>query len=156
MRYLVIISVLVLVITSVCGADVIKPLALSNRDVGGGRLNAYTAGVDNSRGGLNNIGLLIKSFGIVTYKDDTNKFFYVNDGSGLKDGSIHYEGAVAVDNVGLRVSYDNLATGNYVNSPTVGSYIAVTGISTTVLVGTSVQPNLRPRNNDDVQTIHLP
>ncbi|MCX8053140.1 MAG: hypothetical protein N3B12_04980, partial [Armatimonadetes bacterium] len=80
----------------------VRPLAMNNAAVGGGRLNEHTPGVEGGVG-MNNIGLLIRTWGKVTFVDETNKFFYINDGSGRNDGSGY---------VGIRVSYDNLAPGN--------------------------------------------
>jgi len=128
-------------------ADGPAPLALSNKAVGGGRLNDYTPGVEGGTG-LNNIGLLIRTWGKVTFVDTTNKFFYVNDGAGRQDGS---------GNVGVRVSYDNLAPGNTITPPAANSYVAVTCISSTWLNGSGkIQPNLRPRRQTDITPITTP
>ncbi len=123
------------------------PLALSNKAVGGGRFNDYTPGVEGGVG-TNNIGLLIRTWGKVTFVDTTNKFFYINDGAGREDGS---------GNVGLRVSYDNLAPGNTIDPPVLDSYVAVTCISSTWLNGSGqIQPNLRPRRQADITLIAAP
>ena len=124
-------------------ADGPAPLALSNKAVGGGRLNDYTPGVEGGTG-LNNIGLLIRTWGKVTFVDSTNKYFYINDGCGRADGSSH---------IGIRVSYDNLATGNSISAPAVDQYLTITCISSTVMISSKVQPNLRPRRQSDIQTI---
>jgi len=123
------------------------PLALTNRDVGGGRLNDYTPGVEGGVG-MNNIGLLIRTWGKVTFVDEVNKFFYINDGANRQDGSSY---------VGLRVSYDNLAPGNTITPPALNSYVAVTCISSTWLNGSGqIQPNLRPRRQSDITVIAPP
>lgn len=123
------------------------PLALTNRDVGGGRLNDYTPGVEGGVG-MNNIGLLIRTWGKVTFVDEVNKFFYINDGANRQDGSGY---------VGLRVSYDNLAPGNTITPPALDSYVAVTCISSTWLNGSGqIQPNLRPRRQSDITVIAPP
>lgn len=123
------------------------PLALSNRDVGGGPLNQYTPGVEGGVG-LNNIGLLIRTWGKVTFVDTVNKIFYINDGANRDDGSGH---------IGLRVSYSNLAPGNTIEPPPVGSYVAVTCIcSTWVNPAGKIHPNLRPRRQDDITIIASP
>lgn len=122
----------------------ITPLALSQRDIGGGALNQYTPGVEGGRG-LNNIGLLIKTWGKVTSVDETNKYFYIDDGSKLSDGS---------NNVGLRVSYDNLAPGNTITPPVKDSYVTVVGICSTFLdANNKIHPNFRPRYDLDIQLI---
>jgi len=126
----------------------IKPVMMSNRAVGGGQLNEYTPGVAGGIG-LNNIGLLVRTWGTVTYVDAVNKFFYIDDGSRLNDMSgIH--GAV-----GLRVSYSGLAPGVTFTPPSVGELVAVTGISSTtaITVGqeTRIIPTLKPRRDADKQ-----
>ena len=137
------------VLVGSAAADGPAPLALSNKAVGGGRLNDYTPGVEGGNG-VNNIGLLIRTWGKVTFVDTTNKFFYLNDGAGREDGS---------GKVGLRVSYDNLAPGNTITLPPdfLNSYVAVTCISSTWLNGSAqIQPNLRPRRQADITLIAPP
>jgi len=126
----------------------IKPVMMSNRAVGGGQLNEYTPGVAGGLG-LNNIGLLVRTWGKVTYVDAAQKFFYINDGSNLNDMSgIH--GAV-----GLRVSYAGLAPGVTFTPPSVGELVAITGISSTTAVTinqeTRIIPTLKPRREADKQ-----
>ena len=97
---------------------------------------------------MNNIGLLIRTWGKVAYKDTVNKFFYINDGSNLNDGNTLGAGGAAI--LGLRVSYDNLATGVTINPPDVNAFVSVTGISSTFATGSIIHPNLRPRSQTDV------
>ncbi len=139
---------LVLAMLITCAmADGPAPIALSNKDVGGGALNEYTPGVEGGTG-LNNIGLLIRTWGKVTFVDTANKIFYINDGANRDDGSGH---------IGLRVSYDNLAPGNTIEPPPVGSYVAVTCIcSTWRNPAGKIHPNLRPRRQDDITVIAPP
>lgn len=141
---------MVFAIASVLLADEVQPIAMNNRAIGGTALNSYTPGVENGAG-LNNIGLLIKTWGKVTWVDTTNECFYIDDGSALKDGSTHADGSSQIDNIGLRVSYRNLAAGNTINPPEIGDYVTVVGISSTVIVDNKVQPNLRPRRQSDIQ-----
>ena len=112
-------------------------------EIGGGALNQYTPGVEGGTG-LNNIGLLIRAWGTVTYVDPAEAFFYVDDGAGKTDGSGY---------VGVRIACDNLAPGNTIVPPTVDSFVAITGISSTILIGDAIQPNVRPRDQDDVQVV---
>jgi len=124
-------ALMVFVLAGSVMAEEPAPLALTNRDVGGGRLNDYTPGVEGGVG-MNNIGLLIRTWGKVTFVD----------------GSGH---------VGLRVSYDNLAPGNTITPPALNSYVAVTCISSTWLNGSGqIQPNLRPRRQSDITVIAPP
>lgn len=118
------------------------PLGVTSRSIGGGALNQYTPGVFEGSG-LNNIGLLVRMWGKVTYKNTDDKYFYIDDGYGRLDGSGH---------VGVRVSYDNLALGESFSPPDqVGDFVAVTGISSTIVITGKVQPNLRPRRGADMQ-----
>lgn len=149
MRYAsLLIAIALLVCAGVAQADIIQPLAVKNAAVGGGDIaGTPTKGVAGGVG-LNNIGLLIRTWGMVTYRDTVNKFFYINDGSNLNDGNTLGSGATAV--LGLRVSYDNLATGVTINPPTVDTFVAITGISSTFATGSIIHPNLRPRSQSDI------
>lgn len=145
MRFVALIAVVVavLAIAPMAMAEAPAPLALSNRDIGGGALNQYTPGVENGVG-VNNIGLLIRTWGKVTFVDTIGKCFYIDDGSARNDGS---------GRVGIRVSYDNLAPGNSITPPNQDSYVTITGISSTVVIEGKIQPNLRPRRDADIQTV---
>lgn len=157
MKLVVLIAVAVMVcsLASVALADVPSPLAVANNAIGGGKLNDYTLGVENGVG-LNNIGLLIKTWGKVTFIDPAQKFFYIDDGSRLMDGTTHDDGqGNQVPNVGVRVSYDNLAPGNTIIPPA-RPYVLITGISSTFADAEGkIRPNLRPRQQDDVQEYGL-
>ncbi len=97
-------------------ANIPNRLGLPNRSLGGG--DYYYATGSNPHGqqgitggsGLNNIGLLITTWGNVTYAG--SGFFYVDDGSLINDGSGY---------VGVKV---------YSAAPVVaGQFVSVTGIS---------------------------
>ncbi len=88
----------------------LESLLLRNGVLGGASLNLYTPGIMDGVG-TNNIGLLVTTFGSVTFAGDG--FFYVDDGSALDDGSGHR---------GLKV----LAAGY--TFPSTG-FVKVTGIS---------------------------
>ena len=94
-----------------------KALALSNKQLGGSTLNLYTPGVKNGIG-LNNIGLLVQVWGRVTQLG--SGYFYIDDGSGLLDGST----TGILQNNGIRV----LAAPD---TSLPGDIVIVTGISTT-------------------------
>ncbi|OFX14093.1 MAG: hypothetical protein A2Z18_00645 [Armatimonadetes bacterium RBG_16_58_9] len=130
-------------VSSACAAEEIAPLAIRNASIGGGALNQYTPGVEGGTG-LNNIGLLIRTWGSVTYVDPAHAFFYIDDGASRTDGSGH---------VGVRIACDNLAPGNSITPPAEDSYAIITGISSTILIGGKVQPNVRPRRQADIQVI---
>ncbi|MHB9036463.1 MAG: hypothetical protein ACYC64_07330 [Armatimonadota bacterium] len=141
---LIICVCMVFVLVAGVTAQEIKPLAMTNRAIGGGALNIYTPGVENGTG-TNNIGLLIKTWGVVTYVDTstTPTYFYIDDGSGLQDGSGHK---------GVRVAIDNLATGNSITPPSETQHAAIVCISSTISINGKIQPNLRPRRQTDIQT----
>ncbi len=139
----------VAIIALPCLAAGPAPLAMNNKAIGGGPLNDFTPGVTNGTG-LNNIGLLVRTTGKVTYVDTTNKFFYIDDGSALEDGTTNALGELVL---GVRVSYANLAPGASFICPSFGTYWAITGISSTTQISVSggdvIIPTLRPRNNAD-------
>jgi len=135
-----------------CSAAVPPPLGLNNRALGGSELNSYTPGVTGGVG-LNNIGLLVRTWGAVTYIDTGQRFFYIDDGSHLKDGTLHSDWLTP--NVGVRVSYAGLAEGNTIDPPSqTGLRYAITGISSTTAIpvgqGTSIIRTLRPRRQTDL------
>jgi len=135
--------VLVLIILPMAAsAQAPPPVGVRIAAVGGAALNEYTPGVF---GGAcaNNIGLLIRTWGKVTHVDSAGKYFYIDDGSGRIDGSGY---------TGLRVSCEDLAPGVTITPPGSGAMVAVTGISSTILIESKVQSNLRPRKQADIQT----
>jgi len=120
------------------GWDVI-PMALTSRDLGGGGLGEYIPGITGASG-LHNIGLLVSIFGRVGYRDSS--MFYVDDGSGLDDGT--GRGA------GVQVLLSGLASGNTITAPAQNSFVKVTGISTCRLSGGKIIRVLRPRDQADI------
>ncbi len=86
------------------------PLSMPNRSVGGGSLGLQQGIVGAAD--LNNIGLRVWSTGKVTHTD--SGFFYIDDGSGMDDGSGH---------LGVRVTTEGLSM------PAFESYVKVTGAS---------------------------
>ena len=119
------------------GSGSVTPLAMSNCAVGGGDwfYNADTkAGQKGIVGAsdLNNIGLLIRTTGLVTYRG--TGYFYVDDGSSLDDGSGHR---------GIKViPYDG-------NPPLMESYVQVTGISSCYGGISSPQRQVRAINSTE-------
>jgi hypothetical protein len=144
MKLVAFLTILVLMGLGAAQCDEPRPLGVTSRTIGGGALNEYTPGVANGVG-LNNIGLLVRMWGMVTFKDDDDKYFYIDDGQGREDGS---------GQKGVRVSYNDLADNESFTPPSqVGNYVAVTGISSTwVNTSDQVQPLLRPRRGADMQT----
>ncbi len=71
-------------------ATPIKPLGVVEKSAGGAGVNADTPSISNGKG-LYNVGMLVRIAGSVTASDSSdpnNKFFYLDDGSGLMDGTI--------------------------------------------------------------------
>lgn len=110
-----------------------KPLTINNRQVGGEGVNGGT--------GLRNTGLLIKSLGKVSFIDPSGKYFVINDGTDVENGT---------PSPGLIVSTENLPSGVVIAPPAVGSFVCVTGISC-VCVGN--YPQIRPREQSDVALV---
>ncbi len=108
----------------------LKPLGMNNGWVGGGNLGVPPLGEPGVTGGvgLNNVGLLISTWGRVSY-DSTGLMMYVDDGSGYP---------VIVDYGGITVL------------PPAGQYANVVGISTLYESGTSALRMIWPRNYSDI------
>lgn len=104
------------------------PMSFAAGNLGGTQFNALTPGVLGALG-PNNIGLLVRVYGVITQRDPSNQYFYIDEGSGLRDGTT----TGVTDNIGVRISGDP-------SSYPEGSYIAVTGISSLFDAG-----GLRPR-----------
>jgi uncharacterized lipoprotein YddW (UPF0748 family) len=122
------------------GKGSVKPLTATNRALGGqdyyydAITGAGQTGVKNPYG-LNNIGLLVRVTGRVTFTGDT--FFYTDDGSKLNDGSGY---------TGVRV------VGTEVTMPPAGKYVSFIGASSCWKNGSSdVQPQIRPPSQVIVQ-----
>ncbi len=128
--------------------DPIRPVALSNRQLGGGSANVYTPGfMDYDAQGtpldsifVNNIGMLVTTTGKVTASGPG--FIYIDDGSALDDGTGHR---------GIRIATDHVAAGNPLVLPDqIGKLVVVTGISHYMMLGASPIRVLRPRCQDDI------
>ena len=124
--------------------DPIGPLGMTNKALGGGPVGRFTIGVYPDGVGCHNIGLLVTSWGRVTHVSEFDPgSFSIDDGSDLDDGSQH---------TGVWVSVTDLAPGNTISPPPLGSYVAVTGISSCGYG--PMEPAvriLRPRNQDDIR-----
>lgn len=120
-----------------------KPLMMSNSTVGGGLLGRQAAVVDQysyprvMSKGLNNIGMLTKTYGKVTQV--APDWFYLNDGSNLDDGT-GYTGVYVY-------------VGTQIVRPNLGKRVAVTGISSCEILSGSPVPRrvLRPRRQTDIR-----
>jgi|GEM_PF-956347 len=121
-----------------------RPLAMTNRALGGSQMGRQQGVVDQysfprkMADGLNNIGLLVSTWGKVTAVG--TDWFYLDDGTGLDDGSAY--------------------RGVFVHCPTVvrpglNRYVRVTGISGCEIQQGSPVPRrvLRPRRQSDIEVI---
>ena len=109
------------------------PLSMVNRSVGGGLLGDHVPGVSYGIG-LNNVGLLVKVWGKVTYVGSDH--FYINDGTGL---------TYTAGRVGLKIFCGSLA------KPILNHSVVVTGISTLDWDGSTARPVVRARKQSDLK-----
>ncbi len=123
----------------------VPPLAMTNRSVGGGDFS-YSPGPPE-RGqmgveggvGSNNIGLLIRTTGMVTHVDASGRFVYIDDGSALDDGSTHR---------GIKVILNGLS------APGLDEQVMVTGVSSCEPgIGAKPVRVIRVRNQQDITVV---
>ncbi len=116
-----------------------RPLGMTNEVVGGEAVSSFTCGVVGGHG-LNNVGLLVKTLGRVTYVAGSPSacHFYIDDSSAASDDSGHS---------GLRV--DGLVPA----SLAVGDLVEVSGISSMRSSSGQVYPCLRPRRDSDIAVL---
>lgn len=113
-----------------------SPLGMGQLALGGASLNALTPSVTDGKSAYN-IGLLVKCWGTVTYSDSSNpndKFFCIDDGSGLSDGSGHR---------GVKVRCGSV-------SPPNTGIVMVTGIVASEQVVGKVVPVILIRDENDI------
>ncbi len=111
-----------------------QPYTMPLKSLGGGRFGHQQAVWDIYNGeaaGANNIGLLVRCFGRVSYIG-TN-YFYISDGSKIDDGS---------GILGVYVKHQYLGA--------VGDYVQVTGISSCIKKDGKIVRALRPRDPSDI------
>jgi len=121
------------------------PVALGVAALGGARFNAYTPGVKYGAG-LNNIGLLVRTWGRIVQVEPvtppaTPSWFIIRDGS------------VAFDALGLVPLEAKVVCPAGYTPPTVGSYVAVTGISSCEQVGADIIRRILPRKPADISVL---
>jgi len=116
-----------------------SPLGMGQSTLGGASVNALTPGIMDGKSAYN-IGLLVKCWGTVTYSDSSNpndKFFYIDDGSGLSDGSGHF---------GVKVRCGSV-------SPPNTGMVMITGIVASEQAGIKVVPVILIRDENDIMTL---
>lgn len=124
--------------TTIVDSATIAPLGLNNKSLAGGSFNALTLGAYNAFG-LNNVGLLARTWGKVTAIG--SDYFYFDDGSNCDDGS---------GSSGVRV----VGVSGYM--PSVNDIVAVTGISGLATHNTSLARTVRLARSSDISGISPP
>ncbi|MEI6914242.1 MAG: aryl-sulfate sulfotransferase, partial [Armatimonadota bacterium] len=121
---------------STVGSGSIRPAATCNRWIGGGQ-SGYQGAVAPEGTGLNNIGLLLLTWGQVTGIDESNPetWFTIDDGSGINVKCV----------VPIGVTIDSS-----------WQFATVTGISSCEKVGDELHRLLRVRSQEDLQAIGGP
>lgn len=118
------------------GNAISRALAMNNRISGGGVYGQQPAVTNDTTvvpplmsGEMNNVGLLIKIWGLVTdvYDDLTyeNSYFYIDDGAHLRDGTTDTFGQ---NHVGIRCRLTTNTVPLYLYPPRPGEYVFVTGV----------------------------
>ena len=109
--------------------DTLEAVGMKNRSVGGTDFGSPPVGQPGVKNGvgLNNVGLLIKTWGRVSYSD--NHYVLITDGSG---------DPVRIDTTGLT------------DLPQVGDYLSVTGISSLHRSGKDRFRLILPRSSSDL------
>jgi len=131
------------------GSVVVKPYAMGCKALGG-HSTGDIAGIPNGQGAPN-VGTLVCLCGRVTSSDFTDVFYYLDDGSGIMDGTTHLDlFGNPVPNVGIRVSGPHFLFG--------GEMVRAVGLSssfTTIDESNNkvVHPMVRMRTGDDTVTI---
>ncbi len=113
----------------------VPALFMSNRAVGGAACTPETGGVTGGCG-ARNIGTLVKTCGKVTYSGAQDEdYFYIDDGGVQSDLS---------GGLGLNVECGSLI------KPNVGSWVTVTGISSSEECGDMILPLIKARTQTDI------
>ena len=132
------------IVTKTSSGTAPKPLALTNKGLGGTDF-AYSSGTGAGQRGVacgigpNNIGLLVRTTGRVTAVSGT--FFYADDGAQAHDASAF---------TGVRVNCDRITM------PASGQYVAVSGISSIANLSGDYYRSISPRSAYDIQVIPAP
>jgi len=113
--------------SSQAGSGTVVPWLVNNSAVGGSDWNYDSQTGAGQRGviaggGLNNVGLLLRTTGYVNYVNSTSLVAYIDDGSGANDGNTL--GPIGDTLPGVRVVFPSAAS-----LPQAMSRVAVTGVS---------------------------
>lgn len=123
----------------------VKPIGIVQRNVGGHLGNPVWLGFVDGPGmtSVYNLGLLMRSWGTVTYVDPAGAFAYVDDGSALNDGNTLGASGAAV--LGVKII---LPSG--VSMPPVGNMVILTGVASSEMIGVVSNRLLRVRMQSDI------
>lgn len=116
-----------------------EPIGLNNRSLGGAACGLQQGVKDGI--GTNNICLLVKSSGVVTYVNTIRQYFYMDDGSSLHDGSGY---------TGIKV-YGTVPVAQGENP--VGKYVSAVGVSYCEALGSDIIRAIKTRGTGDVVLI---
>jgi hypothetical protein len=150
------------VTVSTQGSTTLFPLGVNNSAIGGGSMGLQASiwgwrwicrpgSVPEYKWlpdcGLNNVGLLIKTTGRLTYIDPAGRFAYVDDGSHADDGITLDTNGSSVK--GIRLSLDGRYSQVH-KTPPVGADIAVTGVSSCSKINGKIVSVLKTRFQKDI------
>ncbi|MHB1459427.1 MAG: RHS repeat domain-containing protein, partial [Armatimonadota bacterium] len=110
----------------------VAPIGINNRSMAGGAFNVLTPGATGAFG-LNNIGLLVRTWGRTT--DVQSNYLYITDGS---------------DDLGVKVDLTQGGGNPISHNLQVGDYAAITGISLLESSGSDLVRVIKPRNSSDL------
>ncbi|MHB1459602.1 MAG: hypothetical protein ACYC0V_22045, partial [Armatimonadota bacterium] len=113
-------------------AGTVAPVGVNNRSLAGGAFNVLTPGATGAFG-LNNIGLLVRTWGRTT--DVQSNYLYITDGS---------------DDLGVKVDLTQGGGNPISHNLQVGDYAAITGISLLESSGSDLVRVIKPRDSDDL------
>ncbi len=131
------------------GTTFIKPYAMSTKAVGGHDSGSIAGLVDGK--GAPNLGCLVCVCGRVTWADPYEMYYYLDDGAGLQDGTMHFDFSLnEVPNVGIKLTGPHNMWG--------GEMVRAVGIAATYTItddegNTTVHPMVKLRKTEDTQTI---
>ncbi|MDO8586484.1 MAG: DUF5060 domain-containing protein [Armatimonadota bacterium] len=125
----------------------VNPLMMSGKLLGGGDSGYVAATGAGQRGveggkGINNIGILVRVCGRVAQIDPNGDYFYVDDGSGISDGTTtEVMPGVTEANRGVRVSHSGFGVEK-------GDYVVITGVSSCFSRSGSLKRLILPRQGE--------
>ena len=108
-----------------------------------GPLGMSNKSIPHVSGPLDAAGLLVKTWGRITFREPHGWYVYVDDGAGLHDGTVEMDGTV---NTGIRVVLDEQAAP--IAIPPEVNYITVTGAAGRT---SGWIPCIRPASQSDIQ-----